>query len=270
MSSARIRPISQDDWSSFEILDQETFPDDRVTKKYFDLYLASDGFYALESDNGDLLGYVKITDLKDGTGFMSRIAVAKAQQRQGLGSKLMEFCLQWFRTRNIRQVDLNTQDFNESAQRLYQKFGFNRIGTMWHYFFSFKALQSASHRYHIQLLQPEEIDLVYQLFPETMGLSRIRLWLERDDLEIYTLKNRTGNIVGACRFTPSFPGCSPFELKHLDGLDDFVAGLRPLIPQEFDYIRLTFTNNPELAKTLEERRCKLHHRLYQMRLRLEG
>ena len=260
--------MRQDDWSSFDILDQETFPEDRVTRNYFHLYLASDGFYALESDAGNLLGYVKITDLKDKTGFLSRIAVAQALQQQGLGSHLMEFCLRWFRKRNVRQIDLNTQDFNVSAQRLYQKFGFTRIGTMWHYIVPFKVLQPESHRYKIQILQPQEIEPISQLFPETMGVSRLQLWQGRADLDIYTLKNHTGDIVGACRFTPSFPGCSPFELKHLAGLDDFVAGLRPLVPPEYDYIHLTFTNNPKLAELFEKRRCKLHHRLYRMRLHL--
>ncbi|MDO8055786.1 MAG: GNAT family N-acetyltransferase, partial [Candidatus Hermodarchaeota archaeon] len=172
MAPPRIRPMRQDDWSSFDILDQETFPGDRVTRNYFDLYLASNGFYALESDTGDLLGYVKITDLKDGTGFLSRIAVTQALQQQGLGSNLVEFCLRWFRERNVRQIDLNTQDFNVSAQRLYQKFGFIRVGTMWHYIVSFKVLQPESPRYKIQILKPEEIGLISQLFPKTMGISR--------------------------------------------------------------------------------------------------
>jgi ribosomal-protein-alanine N-acetyltransferase len=270
MTNSQIRPMRKTDWISFEILDKETFPEDRVEKSHFDRYLASDAFFALESDTGELVGYLKITDFKDETGFVGRIAVAKTHQRQGLGSQLMEYCLQWFRERRVRQIDLNTQDFNVSALRLYEKFGFNRIGTIWHYFVKFDVLQPPSRRYSAQPLFPEEISQLVQMFPKTMPLSRIQIWLDRADQHLFTLKNREGQIVGACVITPSFPGCWPFELKHLDGLDDFVAGFRHLIPPEFDYLRLTFAENPDLAAVLEERQCKLHHRLYWMRLELKS
>ena len=79
-----------------------------------------------------------------------------------------------------------------------------------------------------------------------------------------TLKDKNSRIVGACRFDPQFPGCFPFEIAETESFDDFINGLRSHSLPTFDYIRITFTDQPKLAELCEERGYKLHHRLYQM------
>ncbi|MFX0168525.1 MAG: GNAT family N-acetyltransferase [Candidatus Hodarchaeota archaeon] len=258
--------MRSEDWASFELLDQEIFPDDRLEKGAFERFLLTNSFFGLEAQYGELVGYLKLNSFENRTGHLGRIGVAREHQGRGFGSLLMDFAIQWFTKHHVHQIDLYTQDFNIQAQRLYQKFGFKRIGTTWHYILPFDSLLPAKDLYTTQIIKTDEIERVAQTFSNTMSAAGIRLWLENDI--VLTLKNQEGTIVGACRLTPSFPGCFPFELDRVDGLDDFVEGFRSFIPVEYDYIRLTFTDNPDLAIILDERQCKLHHRLFRMRLEL--
>jgi GNAT superfamily N-acetyltransferase len=63
---------------------------------------------------------------------MHRVGLGMALQRgyrgQGLGSRLMETAIAWARERGIEYIDLGVFDGNEPAVRLYEKFGFERIG----------------------------------------------------------------------------------------------------------------------------------------------
>ncbi|MFX1562477.1 MAG: hypothetical protein ACFFDP_04135, partial [Promethearchaeota archaeon] len=98
--------------------------------------------------------------------------------------------------------------------------------------------------------------------------TQIRRFIDKGYL-VFTLKSLGGKIVGACRFTPSFPGCFPFEIENIDSFDDFISGLRPYSLPQFDFVRVTFTDNDELAQLCNSRSYKLHHLLYKMQLELE-
>jgi hypothetical protein len=116
-------------------------------------------------------------------------------------------------------------------------------------------------------IQNEEIDFVGNLFP-ALPAEQIRRFLSYEEFLVLTLKNKSGKIQGACRFTPSFPGCFLFEITNIECFDDFIGGVRKLNFPEYGYVRVTFTDLPEVAKLCKSRNYHLHHRLYKLSLDL--
>ena len=178
--------MHKEDWNSLDKLDAEIFPDDRLTVQDYQRMLDTQGIFALESDKNQLIGYLYVAPFGDDKGIIGRIGVAKNFQKRGLGSKLMEFALNGFEEKGtIRKIILHTQDFNINALRLYTKFGFQKVGTLWHYFVPFKSIKPKG-QYRCNIIKPEEIVLLDSLYSETMPSAQIRQWLNNDRI-VFTL-----------------------------------------------------------------------------------
>jgi ribosomal protein S18 acetylase RimI-like enzyme len=61
-------------------------------------------------------------------GFLQRLAVAPAAQRQGLGRALVADSLHWLARWRVQRVLVNTPIDNEPALQLYEANGFHRLG----------------------------------------------------------------------------------------------------------------------------------------------
>ncbi len=259
--------MKRTDWRSFKHLDSEIFPEDKITKEEFTRFAKEEGSFILESDSGVLIGYLILRRFGDDAGHLGRIGVAKSMQVKGFGTKLMEFALNWFKEKGgIQQIILYTQKDNFAAHKLYRKLGFEVVGTTWHYFVPFETL-NPSGLYRCQLIQSSEIKVVGKQYNVSLPTAQIKRFIERGQL-VFTLKSPDEKIVGACRFSPSFPGCFPFEIEHVESFDDFISSLRPYSLPKFDYIRVTFTDNAKLAQLCKNRGYRLHHELHKMQLDL--
>ncbi|MDF1541053.1 MAG: GNAT family N-acetyltransferase, partial [Candidatus Thorarchaeota archaeon] len=200
-------------------------------------------------------------------GYIQKIAVSSPYQGKGYGSMLMDHANEWFRGQGgIKTVHLYTQQDNHVAHELYKKHGFAVTGTTWHYFVPRDSLRPTGF-YKCQEIKKDEIDEVGNKY-EALPAVQIRRFLENVRYHIMTLKDKESQIIGVCRFTPSFPGCFPFLMEIPEAFDDFLTGLEPYSLPEFDYVRVTFTDIPKVAKLCEERGYKLHHKLFKMSLEL--
>jgi len=262
----QIRPMQNDEWIMFRQLDCAIFEeDDQVREEYFHQRVQKPGFFAMKSEEGHLIGYLILGRFSDEIAHLGRIGIQKPMQSQGLGSQLMEYALDWFRKQEgIRVVRLYTQIDNLHAQGLYKKFGFKVSGHTWHYFVPFRSLQTSGD-YSLHEAQPNEFQTIANLFPASLPLQAIQNYIKGEQL-IYILKDSSNCIVGACRFTPSFPGCFPFELIDVSCFDDFVHAFQPLCDPPSDLLRITFHENQNLASLCETRGYHLHHKLFQMQL----
>ena len=74
---------------------------------------------------GDLAGYA-ITGRAGPRGYLQRLAVDPARQRQGIGTALVVDGLRWLRRWGAREVLVNTQERNGAALALYEALGFRR------------------------------------------------------------------------------------------------------------------------------------------------
>ncbi|MGY5853054.1 MAG: GNAT family N-acetyltransferase [Candidatus Thorarchaeota archaeon] len=262
-----IRTMTLEDWSTYCEIDKDIFPDDVQDEEFFKKCLEREGFFALDL-NGQLVGMLILSLFGEDDAHLARIGIASEHQGKGYGRILLRYAIEWFRRKeNVNRVHLYTQDFNTTAQGLYTKFGFNQTGTTWHYFVPMDSLKPTG-KFSCQTILEEEIDSVGSKYNDTLPAAQIRRFLTSDDYHVMTLKDSKGSVIGACRFTPGFPGCFPFILDELESFDDFLAGLNPFSLPEYDYVRVTFTDYPDLAKVCDERSYKLHHRLFKMTLNL--
>lgn len=265
----KIRPMRSDEWATFHQLDAEIFlKDDQMGEESFLKRVQKPGFLAIETKQSHLAGYLILGQFTDEIGHLGRIGVNKALQSQGLGSQLMTYALNWFQQKeHVKEVQLYTQIDNIHAQGLYKKFRFKVIGQTWHYFIPFASLKSTG-TFSLQIAKPSEYQHIANLYPHSPPLGALHQFLERKQF-IYTLKNQSNKIVGACRFNPGFPGCFPFELNDVSGFDDYALGFQPLCEPPSDFLRITFHENEPLVQLCETREYRLHHTLFRMQLILK-
>ena len=264
----KIRPMKNEDWDTYHKMMRYLLPEDMLWKDQFPNSVKKGNFYALESDD-QMVGQLKFARFGSDEAHLSSIGVAKSHQRKGWGSVLMRYAIDWFKKQDgVSTVHLYTQEYNIPAQSMYKKFGFSVAGTTWHYFVPFASLKPPG-KYTCQEILSDEIDFVGDQFP-SLPSTQIHHFLEDTVTKYYvlTLKDKKGKIVGAARFTPSFPGSFPFEIIQIDCFDDFMRGMEKLSLPEFDHVRIVFTDNKELANLCEEREYCLHHKLFKMSLNL--
>jgi ribosomal protein S18 acetylase RimI-like enzyme len=260
-----IRHMKEEDWDEFHKMDIEIFPDDVMREKSFRNSVKGNGCFALTLDR-QIIGNLIVTRFGKDTGYINRIGVTKEHRGKGFGTKLMEYAIDWFYEQGgIRSVQLFA-DLNEAAQGLYRKYGFTKAGTTWHYFVPYDSIKP-NKKFTCHEIQEDEIELVGAKFPSTPP-EVIRRFLNSNEYHILTLKDERGNIEGFCRFTPSFPGCMPFEITSVECFDDFIAGLMEFKLPEHDYCRVTYTDIPKLAELCEKREYRMHHTLHKMTLQL--
>ena len=255
------RKMTKEDWRAFHDFDLLSFPDDAMSEEFFLKRLERDGFFSLDL-NGEMVGQLVVAPFGENEGHLGRVAIAPNHQGKGYGKVLLRKAMDWFKTENLTKVHLNTQDHNQVAQGLYRQFGFERSGTTWHYFVPIETL-NPKHEYTCQRILPEEIEQVGKKYSSLPAIQIKRL-LEFPENPVLTLKDKEGGIKGVCRFTPSFPGCFPFEIDDIEAVDDFLIGLSPYALPSFEYYRITFYDNEMLAQLFLERGYRLHHRLYKM------
>ena len=251
--------MRRDDWNIFHRLDIELFDaHDRITEDFFQKRVQKPGFFALETQQGGLVGYLVLGRFTDNIAHLGRIGVQKSKQNKGFGSQLMDYALNWFKNeKDVTEVQLYTQVDNLHAQGLYKKFGFTVIGQTWHYFVSFKTLRPSG-QFMLHALQPDEHQQVADLFPTALPIGAIQQFLERKQ-DLYTLKDSSNRIIGATRFTPSFPGCFPFELLNISAFDDYVQEFQPLCDPPSEVIRITFHENNFVLFLSIRLYCQFYH-----------
>ena len=105
------------------------------SETYFADALVKKTILVAEMDDA-LVGYVQFGDVeipevevRPGDQGLQRLYVEKAMQGRGLGRKLMEAALQHPRLAQARRIFVQVWDENERAVRLYESFGFKKIGT---------------------------------------------------------------------------------------------------------------------------------------------
>jgi len=79
-------------------------------------------FFALL--NGAVVGTCALIRHTEGLFELSKMAVADAHQRKGIGTQLLSHAIAWARSQSIAKLFVETNTVLESAVRLYQRIGF--------------------------------------------------------------------------------------------------------------------------------------------------
>ena len=143
MTDPAIRPATDDDWPRiWPIFDAtvragETYayPPDLTSEQARDLWLERPPGLTVVLEEGDeILGTAKMGPNRPGPGDhvgTASFMVAESARGRGVGRRLGEYVVQWHRDQGYRGIQFNAVvETNESAVRLWQKLGFEIVGTV--------------------------------------------------------------------------------------------------------------------------------------------
>jgi ribosomal protein S18 acetylase RimI-like enzyme len=85
---------------------------------------------AVDADK-QVVGYA-VTGRATRRGYLQRLAVSPTSQRQGIGAALVDDSISWCGAHGVTKMVVNTHVHNDSALRLYQRFGFTDTGLQLH------------------------------------------------------------------------------------------------------------------------------------------
>jgi molybdopterin-guanine dinucleotide biosynthesis protein A len=89
-----------------------------------------DGYYAalwIAERDGEVVGSVALRDLGDGVLELKRMYLRRAERGRGLGKRLLTTALDEARDRGASMIRLDTSERMETAQALYEAYGFRRV-----------------------------------------------------------------------------------------------------------------------------------------------
>lgn len=126
----QLRPVAAYDVDQIGALDKAAFaaPFQLEEGELIELLITSGQFAVAELAGFDeLAGYVA-ADVTGDEGHIMRLATHPALHGRGIGRSLLNSALAYCEQSGARTVGINTQDSNQASLRLYEGFGFRRVG----------------------------------------------------------------------------------------------------------------------------------------------
>ncbi|MFW9814270.1 MAG: GNAT family N-acetyltransferase [Candidatus Thorarchaeota archaeon] len=257
-----IRPMTVGNFDAFNRL--HSF-EETITNEGFKQRVEKGGFFGLFLLDV-LLGYMNLNLFSEDEGHFQSIFIGEEHRGKGYSNILMKYAIKWYLEQGAKRVHLYTEVDNEIAQGLYRKHGYEIDSRAWHFIVPFSTLKPKI-RYTCHEVMEDEIDLVGKL-SHRLPAGEIRRWMGSDSRRVLALKDDQGDVKGACLFAPSFPGCRPFVISHPDCFDDFIIGIKKRSLPEFDYVRIVFSGNDNLAEICKERGYELFDEMFYFTMEL--
>lgn len=246
------------DYERFTRLNDLCFPHALVSPYEFQTFLAASTWVVYDQEAP--IGYAVMSHHED-RAHIRRIGVHPDYRRQGLGMTLMESMLEKAVKLVVNLVDLMVQQDNAPAIRLYEKYNFQITD---------ESIQFATPN------SPMEAE-GYSVIPLDRIQNRTDFGPYADQLRDWAAAHhppekwvlvfyKRGTPIGFTRFSPDFPGCSPFELFNTEDVEDIltlVSQIHPYTLPGKKTIKIT-TNNPKAISLLKRAGIPENYRLYQM------
>ena len=91
-----------------------------------------DGVMYTAKEDGEIIGIAHVSRLKRRMSHRASIGVSvrRCAWHRGVGTALMEKLIAFTRNNSMEQLELEVRSDNERAIRLYEKFGFTKVGTI--------------------------------------------------------------------------------------------------------------------------------------------
>jgi ribosomal-protein-alanine N-acetyltransferase len=123
-----VRPVGQADMDHLARIEQAAFaPRWRYSAHTLSLALSHATTFTVAQRKGLVVGY-QFSVISRDWAHLVRITVDPAEQRSGVGARLLADALTRYEELGVRHVSLNTQSDNLPSQHLYSAFGFTEIG----------------------------------------------------------------------------------------------------------------------------------------------
>ncbi|WP_344656567.1 ribosomal protein S18-alanine N-acetyltransferase [Catenulispora subtropica] len=135
-STTTLRPFRWWDIEVVRRIEEDLFPEDPWSVEMFWSELAEvphSRYYVVAEVDGEIAGYAGLMTQAGAVvntveGWVQNIAVGRAHQGRGIGAVLLEALLEEAERRNCAEVWLEVRTDNDSAQRLYTRYGFEPAG----------------------------------------------------------------------------------------------------------------------------------------------
>ena len=98
------------------------------SEKSLELFITDAGFCAVAVENDELLSYCTVTCVLDEAQIIN-VATNLAHRGKGIAAEVIKFVFDECKKRGIISISLEVRESNESAISLYEKLGFDRVGT---------------------------------------------------------------------------------------------------------------------------------------------
>jgi [ribosomal protein S18]-alanine N-acetyltransferase len=122
-----LRPLLAADLNLVMRIEIDVYPFPWTRGNFDDALRAGYTAWAMLDSAGSMIAYA-IAMLAVDEAHLLNLSVARAFQRQGYGWKMLEWMAQCTRDYGARSLLLEVRPSNEAALRLYQRYGFERIG----------------------------------------------------------------------------------------------------------------------------------------------
>jgi ribosomal-protein-alanine N-acetyltransferase len=123
-----VRPVEAGDLPALVTMDALGFhPLWRNSIETFEQWRETLPYFTVAAVGKSQVGYCYCS-VDSGHGHLVRMAVHPTWQGQGIGTRLLADAMRFFQEAGARRITLNTQEENERAQWLYQRFGFRLVG----------------------------------------------------------------------------------------------------------------------------------------------
>lgn len=134
-STACIRAMTAADLDAVRAIEEAAYRTDAWTRRALEDELINgfSSYIVAEDSSSQVVGYAGIWFMRDQLHLVT-IAVAPASQRQGIAARLLLNCLQQAREAEMPAVVLEVRESNTSAQALYERFGFRKLGRLRKYY----------------------------------------------------------------------------------------------------------------------------------------
>jgi len=123
----RFAPMSETDLAEVVAIESDIYPFPWSRGNFLDSVQAGYSMWTLRDASGALTAYSVMTLMLDEAHLLN-LSVARNQQRAGLGWRTLEWVAEVGRGYGARTMLLEVRPSNESAVRMYQRYGFERIG----------------------------------------------------------------------------------------------------------------------------------------------
>lgn len=130
----QIRKMDEQDLDEIVHLEQMLFSSPWSKDDFlYELKVNPFGHYVVIEDQGCLAGYLGMWLMGDQSQ-ITTIGINENVQRQGYGSRLIQYALDITRQKKYHNINLEVRVSNDKAIALYQKYGFKNVATRKNYY----------------------------------------------------------------------------------------------------------------------------------------
>ena len=243
-------------YDEFRALNDTCFPGEPVGVVEFQEYTSVDHWIVAEDDVP--VAFAVMTHGEQKT-HIRRIGVLPSYRRKGIAQRLMQTMIKATLSVGLNRMDLVVQQDNPAAIELYEKHGFSVVGESVQFAMRLQGSPNGScDAVPLPEFQPHATE------PEALNVWRERVHQHDPPRSYLLVLTRDERPVGVTRFSPDFPGCSPFTLfDSEDHVRDLVSALKQYALSDKLDIKIT-TANPAAIDSFRRANVDENYSLYTM------